>query len=46
MRRRTQANKYSEEELRLFLTQDVGYATMKRQVEAKVRYLGGPKRCL
>lgn len=35
--RRTVANKYSQEELLLMRTQDVGYTSMKRQVEAKVR---------
>lgn len=31
------ANKYSQEELRLMKSQDVGYLTLKSQAEAKVR---------
>lgn len=33
--RSTEANKYSQEELRLMKTQDVGYLTLKSQAEAK-----------
>jgi hypothetical protein len=34
--RGTEANKYSQEELRLMKTQDVGYLSLKAQAEAKV----------
>lgn len=32
-----QANKYSQEELRLMKSQDAGYVRLKAQVDAKVR---------
>ena len=34
--RSTEANKYTQEELRLMKTQDVGYVSLKAQMEGKV----------
>lgn len=38
--RSTEANKYTQEELRLMKTQDQGYLALKAQAEAKVGVLG------
>lgn len=35
-----EANKYSQEELRLMKTQDIGYLSVKAQAEAKVKEIG------
>lgn len=37
----SEPNRYSQEELRLMKTQDVGYLTLKAQAEAKVIWWGG-----
>ncbi len=34
---RSEANKYTQDELRLMKTQDIAYLTLKAQSEAKVR---------
>jgi hypothetical protein len=46
IQRSTEANKYSQEELRLMRTQDVGYLTLKAQAEAKVRARRAARCCL